>query len=430
MRTSNLVKFFSVIIIIGLLTYITNYGLNVFGYYIPGARDTRLGIDINGGIDATLFAIKQDGSKPTEKELDSAKVIMGRRLDAKNIVDRDITTDANSGSIVIRIPWKADEKDFNPQKAIDELGKTALLSFQEVDESKKDDKGNYLPTGKIVIQGAQVKDTGVETDSRTGGVVVSLELNEEGAKAFDEATGRLVGQRIAIFMDDQFISAPVVNERITGGRAVINGQRDAKEAAELAGVIKAGALPFKLEAKQVNSISPMLGKGALKVSVYAGAVAFAIICLFMILYYRLPGLIACVALLGQTIMQLLAISWPGLTLTLPGIAGIILSIGMGVDANVITAERIKEELKSGKTLRSAVDAGFDRAFSAIFDGNITVLIVAVILYIFGTGTMLSFAYSLGVGVLLNFINGVTISRILIKTVSNLDAAKKHWLYGA
>lgn len=430
MRKNNLVKFFSVIIVIGLLTYITNFGLNVFGLYIPGAKDIRLGIDINGGIDAALFAIKQDGSKPTQSELDSARISMGKRLDAKGIVDRDITTDANSGSIIIRIPWKADEKDFNPQKAIDELGRTALLTFQEVDEDKKDDKGDYLPTGRIVIQGTQVKDTGVATDSKTGSVVVELELNSEGAKDFEEATGRLVGKRIAIFMDEQFISAPMVNERIPGGKAMINGQRDVKEATELAGIIKSGALPFKLEAKQVNSISPLLGKGALDVSIKAGIVAFILVCLFMVLYYRLPGLIACVVLLSQVMMQILAISWPQFTLTLPGIAGIILSIGMSVDANVITAERIKEEIKSGKTLRAAVDAGFDRAFSSIFDGNITVLIVAVVLYIFGTGSMFSFAYTLGIGVLFNFVNGVTFSRILIKSVSNLDAAKKHWLYGA
>ncbi len=430
MRTSNWVKLFSVIIIIGLLTYITNFGLNLFGLYIPGAKDIRTGIDINGGIDATLFAIKEDGSKPTEAELESAKVIMGKRLDAKNIVDRDITTDATNGSIVIRIPWKAGEKDFNPQKAIDELGKTALLTFQEVDETKKDGNGAYLPTGKIVLQGIQVKNARPETNPETGAMDVALELNDEGARNFEEATGRLIGKPIAIFMDDQLISAPTVNDRISGGKAVITGQRDAVEASNLAATIRAGALPFKLETKQVNSISPMLGKGALDTSILAGMVAFGLVCLFMISYYRLPGLIACVALLGQTIMQLLAISWPGLTLTLPGIAGIILSIGMGVDANVITAERIKEELKSGKSLRAAVDAGFDRAFTAIFDGNITVLIVAVILYIFGTGAMLSFAYSLGIGVLLNFVNGVTISRILIKSVSNLKAAKKNWLYGA
>lgn len=429
MRGFNGVKLFSVVLIIGILTWITSFG-HLFGNKIPGAMDIRFGIDINGGVEAALYAVTKDGQKPSEKDLESAKTIIEKRLDAKNILDRDITTDANSGSILLRIPWKQDEKDFNPQKAIDEIGKTALLTFREVDENMRDEQGRYLPTDKIVIQGAHVVNTSVEPDNKNGGLVVALELNDEGASKFEEATGRLVGKPIAIFMDDQLISAPMVNQKISGGKAIITGQRDAKEAGELASIIKSGALPFKLEAKQMNSITPLLGKGALQVTTQAGMVAFILVCLFMVFYYRLPGLIACIGLLGQTVLQLLAISWPHITLTLPGIAGIILSIGMGVDANVITAERIKEELKNGKTLRAAIDAGFDRAFTAIFDGNITVLIAAAVLYFFGTGAMLSFAYSLGIGVLLNFLTGVTASRIMIKSVSHYSIAKNHWLYGA
>lgn len=429
MKNFDWVKFISVLLLIGILTWIAAFG-QLFGVKIPGAKDMRFGIDINGGIDASLFAVTKDNSKPSEQDLESARVIIEKRLDAASIVDRDVTTDANNGSILIRIPWKQDETDFNPQKAITEIGKTALLTFQEVDENKMDANGNYLPTGIVVLEGTDVEDTGVGSDNQNGGIVVTLKLNASGAKKFEEATGRLVGKRISIFMDDQFISAPTVSVKITNGEAIITGQRDAKEAGELASIIKSGALPFKLEAKQVNSISPSLGKGALQVTTQAGFVAFLLVSLFMILYYRLPGLIAVITLLAQTVMQLLAISWPHMTLTLPGIAGIILSIGMGVDANVITFERIKEELRSGKTLRAAIDSGFNISFSAIFDGNITVVIAAVVLYIFGTGAMLSFAYSLGIGVILNFITGVTFSRILIKSVSKLEVAKNHWLYGA
>lgn len=437
MNAKNGIKFFLVILIIGVFTWIAAFG-NVLGIKVPGVNDIRFGIDINGGVDATLFAITKDGKKPSEKDLDTAKVIIERRLDNKNILDRDVTVDYGSGSIIVRIPWKQGETDFNPQKAIDEIGATALLTFQEVDENKKDENGNYLPTGKIILEGKDVVDTGVVTDSRTGQIQVSLKLSSEGAKKFAEATTRLVGKPIAIFMDDQPVldaekrvnsHAPIVNEPITAGEAVITGQRGPEEAGELAGIIKAGALPFKLEAKRTNSISPMLGKGALMVMTQAGLVAFILVCLFMIGYYRLPGIIACIALLGQVVGQLLAISWPGITLTLPGIAGIILSIGMGVDANVIIGERIREELRSGKTLRASIDAGFDRAFSAVFDGNLTVLIAAVVLYIFGTGAMLSFAYSLGTGVLLNFLCGVTASRIMIKAASGLDIAQNRWLYG-
>ncbi|MEG6611748.1 protein translocase subunit SecD [Pseudoclostridium thermosuccinogenes] len=437
MSSKNGVKFFAVIFIIGILTWITVTG-DLFGIKIPGAKDIRFGIDINGGVDATLYAITQDGKVPSEKDLNAAKVVIERRLDNLNILDRDVTTDVESGSIILRIPWKQGETDFNPQKAISEIGATSLLTFQEVDESKVDEQGNYLPTGKIVIEGNDVVDTGVYTDPRTGQVQVTLKLSSEGAKKFAEATGRLIGKPIAIFMDDKPVldsngrvnsHAPIVSTQITNGEAVITGQRDAKEAGELAGIIKSGALPFKLEAKSTNSISPTLGKGALAVMLRAGAIAFVLVCLFMILYYRLPGALACIALLGQVVGQILAISWPGITLTLPGMAGVILSIGMGVDANIITSERIKEELKTGKTLKAAIDAGFDRAFSAVFDGNITVLISAIVLYIFGSGAMLSFAYSLGTGVLLNFLCGVTASRIMIKASSEAKFGKKHWLYG-
>ena len=437
MSSKNGVKFFAVILIIGILTWITVTG-DLFGIKIPGAKDIRFGIDINGGVDATLYAITQDGKVPSEKDLNAAKVVIERRLDNLNILDRDVTTDVESGSIILRIPWKQGETDFNPQKAISEIGATSLLTFQEVDESKVDEQGNYLPTGKIVIEGNDVVDTGVYTDPTTGQVQVTLKLSSEGAKKFAEATGRLIGKPIAIFMDDKPVldsngrvnsHAPIVSTQITNGEAVITGQRDAKEAGELAGIIKSGALPFKLEAKSTNSISPTLGKGALAVMLRAGAIAFVLVCLFMILYYRLPGALACIALLGQVVGQILAISWPGITLTLPGMAGVILSIGMGVDANIITSERIKEELKTGKTLKAAIDAGFDRAFSAVFDGNITVLISAIVLYIFGSGAMLSFAYSLGTGVLLNFLCGVTASRIMIKASSEAKFGKKHWLYG-
>lgn len=429
MRGNNGVKFLLVIVLIGVMTYLAAFGATIAGYKIPSVKDYRPGIDIQGGVHATLYAITADGSKPSDKNLESAKVIIGRRLDSKGILDRSITTDKVNGRIIIEIPWKKGEKDFNPQKAIDELGKTALLTFQEVDENKKTATGAYAPTGKIVIQGTQITDAKVETDTQNGGVVVSLELDSTGATSFEEATGRLKGKPIAIFMDEELISAPTVQNQISGGRAVITGQRDAKEAAELAATIRSGALPFKLEAKEVNSISPTLGEGALKVSIDAGIVAFILVCLFMLAYYRLPGILANIALLAHTVIQLLVISWSGITLTLPGIAGIILTIGMGVDANVIIFERIKEELKNGKTLRAAIDVGFKRAFAAVFDANMTTLITAIVLYIFGTGPIKGFAITLGLGVALSFFTAVTVSRIMLKSCADLDIAKHHWLYG-
>ncbi len=439
MKGNNGVKFFLVIAVIAALTYIAAAG-SFFGIPIKGAFDIRQGIDINGGIDATLFAMKTDGTKPTQKELDTAKVIINKRLDKLGILDREVAPDVNSGRIVLRIPWKPGEKNFDPDAAIKEIGKTALLTFREVDEKKLDAKGNYLPLEDtpekkyIVLQGTDIVDAMPQKNMENGGMQVSLTLSAAGKTKFAEATSRLIGKPIAIFMDDQFISAPTVQSAITNGEARItlgsaSDQAAVNEAKDLADTIRSGSLPFRLEAKQVNAISPLLGKGALKVTLDAFLVAFILVCLFMIGYYRLPGILACIALLGHTVLQLLFISWLGITVTLPGLAGIILTVGMGVDANVIIFERIKEEIRSGKTLRAAIDVGFKRAFTAILDANMTTMIAAVVLYIFGTGPMVSFAYTLGIGVLLSFLTAVTVSRIMIKSISDLDIAKHHWLYG-
>lgn len=431
MRGSNAVKFFSILVIIGILTWITAFG-SFLGFDIPGAKDIRPGIDIQGGVDAKLYAVTEDGSMPSKEDLEAAKIIIGKRLDAKKVYDKIITTDPQKGYILVQIPHKKGEA-FDPQKSIEEIGRTALLTFQEVDETKKSAEGAYLPTGKIVLQGTDIEDASAEL-SQEGGYEVGLKLTSEGSKKFSEATGRLIGKPIAIFMDDELISAPNVQSQITTTTARITlggtskeAQKD--EATELAGLIKSGSLPFKLVAKQVNNISPTLGANALKVSIDAFAVAFILICLFMIFYYRLPGLIASIALLLHTVMELLALSWIHITVTLPGIAGLILTIGMAVDANVIIFERIKDEMKNGKTLHAAIDVGFKRAFSAILDGNVTTLIAAAVLLKFGTGPIQSFAYTLAIGVILSFLTAVTATRIMMKAISDLDIAKHPWLYG-
>lgn len=433
MKGNSGLKFFLVIALIAVLAYICFAG-NFFGIKIPGARDIVPGIDINGGIDAMLYAVKEDGGKPTQDELDTAKVIIGKRLDKVGILDRELATDVNSGRIILRIPWAAGETEFDADKTLDMIGKTALLTFQEVDLDQTDELGNYKPTGRIVLQGTDIVDATPQKSTDMGGMQVSLTLSPEGKNKFAEATGRLINQPIAIFMDDQFISAPVVQAHITNGdaRITLGNRSDAEavaEAKELADTIRAGALPFKLEAKSVNSITPTLGKGALEITIKAFIVAFILICIFLLIYYRLPGLIACIALFGLAIMQLLAISWIDITLTLPGLAGVVLSVGMGVDANVIIFERVKEEIKSGKTLRAAVDLGFKRALAAILDGNLTTIIAAAILYIFGTGTMISFAYTLTIGVIISFFTALTLTRIMLKSVVNSNLFKGLWLYG-
>jgi len=431
MRGNNAVKFFSILIITGILTWIAAFG-SILGFEIPGARDIRPGIDIQGGVDAKLYAITKDGRVPSKDDLNAAKIIIGKRLDSKNVFDRIITTDIEKGFVLVQIPHKKGEK-FDPQKSIEEIGKTALLTFQEVDEAKKDANGNYLPTGKIVLEGTDIENAAAEL-AQEGGYEVGLKLSPKGSKKFSEATGRMIGKPIAIFMDEEFISAPNVQTQITTTTARITlggtaNEAQKAEAMELAGLIKSGSLPFKLVAKQVQNISPTLGSNALAVSVDALVVALILICMYMVFYYRLPGMIAAIALFLHTILELLALSWTGITVTLPGIAGIILTIGMGVDANVIIFERIKEEIRSGKTLRAAIDVGFKRAFTAVLDGNVTTLIAGIVLWKFGTGPIQSFALTLIIGVILSFVTAVTATRIMLRSVSDLDIAKHPWLYG-
>ena len=287
------------------------------------------------------------------------------------------------------------------------------------------------PDGSEVLDGTQVASATAGFDPNTSNPIVLLELNPTGAKAFADATGELVATQgeISIYMDQTLISSPRVISKITDGSAMITNIGTSQDAIDLAQKINAGALPFALEAISSSSISPRMGYGALKVMTTAGLLALGLIMLFMLLYYRLPGFVAMFCLLGQMVGILLAISIPQQTLTLQGIAGIILSIGMGVDANIIIAERIKEELNAGSSLTTSLANGFHKALSSVMDGNITVAIAAVILMIFGSGSMLSFGYSLLVGVILNGVTGVIANRLMIGSLSQYTALQNPWLYG-
>ena len=398
------------------LLFVAIYGIHIGSFNLKGANEMRFGIDIRGGVAATYTPKDLDGT-PTAEQLAKAKTIIETRMDAQNITDREVTVDDAHGSVIVRFPWKSDDTNFDPQAAIKELGETALLTFKD-------------PDGNVVLEGADVKKSYASTSQSDGSFVVNLELTTDGATKFSDATGRLVGKAISIYMDETEISSPTVETQITDGNAIITGQKSLKEAKALAEKINAGSLPFAMEANDAQIISPTLGRNALKVMEEAGLLAFLLVCIFMLLYYRLPGFVACIALVLQVVGQLLALSLPQFTLTLPGIAGVILSMGMGVDANVIIAERIKEELNAGKTLRSAISLGFDRAFSAVFDGNITTLIVAVVLIALGSGSLLSFGYTLLTGVLMNFVSGVTASRLMTSSLSEYKGLQKSWLYGA
>ena len=377
---------------------------------VHGAKEIRFGIDIRGGVEAIYVPTEYEG-KPTEAQLSSIRAVMETRLDNLGILDRDVIIDSTNGRVVVRFPWKSGDNNFDPDTAIEELGETALLTFKD-------------PSGNVVLTGSDVESASGGVDPQTGNNIVLLRLKPEGEAKFSEATGQLIGQQISINMDEQMISNPTVQTKITGNEATITGMSGPEEAIELANKINAGALPFAITATSSSTISPQLGSDALDVMIRAGAVAFVMLCLIMLARYRLNGFVATIALTAQVSGILLAISIPQQTLTLQGIAGIILSIGMGVDANVIISERIQEELVKGNNVRSAVEIGFDQAFSSVLDGNVTIAIAAACLIIFGSGSMLSFGYSLLVGVVLNLVCGATLSHHLTRSLVQFDGLRK------
>lgn len=394
------------VLVLILCVIVALLGIAVFGIgdTVKGVQKMRFGIDIRGGVEAVFEPVGIE-RKATKGELDAARNVIETRLDANNITDREVTIDKNGGYIIVRFPWKSDETTFNPEEAIAELGEMARLTF-------RDPEGNVVLEGKNVISSSPAM---MNTDiSNT--YAVKLEFDEEGTKLFADATEKLVGQKIAIYMDELLISDPIVNTKIPNGEAYIDHMESFDAAKSLSQKINAGALPFSLETTSFSTISPSLGSNALNIMVISGVIAFFLVCIFMIIIYKLPGVIACVVLLLQMVLQLLAISVPQYTLTLPGIAGVILSLGMAVDANIIISERITEEIGKGVTVRSAVINGYKNAFSSVLDGNVTTAIVAVILMFFGSGSMLSFGYTLLIGMIVNVFVGVTVSKKMLQCV--------------
>lgn len=413
--------FFIIVIIIAALSYISVAGISYTKgdnkvTVIKGAQDIRFGIDIKGGVDVTFTP--PEGTNVTKQQMEAAVERLNQRLDSHHISDREVYPDYTANRIIVRFPWQSSITTQDPQEAIKELGAMSQLYF-------KDENGNTLLTGDDVESATE------QVDPEHGGYEVALKFSAEGTEKFAKATEENQGKTISIYLDDKLVSSPTVESVITDGNAVINNPKgmELEEARNLAENINAGALPFELVTNNYNTISATLGQSALKVTVIAGIVALILVCLLLIIYYKIPGLIGCIALFGNVAASLLCISIPQFTLTLPGIAGIILSIGMDVDANVITAERIKEELRIGKTLDGAIDAGFDNSLAAILDGNVTVVIVAALLMIFGSGTVYSFGYTLIIGEIFNIIMGVFASRLMLKSISKYSGLRKNWLYG-
>lgn len=378
----------------------------------PLAFSIRQGLDLQGGTHVVLEAEDTDIAKVNDDAMNRVVTIMEKRVNALGLTEPIIQREGER-RVIIELPGVKD-----PDAAIQTIGKTAMLEFKDED-------------GNTVLTGTDLKDAQASTNQQSGQNVVNLEFSDEGAKKFADLTTKNVGRTIAILLDGEVLTAPNVREPILGGKAEISGQKSLEEAQNLAVVLRSGALPVKVNIIETRTVGPSLGQDSKDKSEMAFAIGIGVVLLFMILFYRLAGFIADVALMAYTVMLLGLLYLMDATLTLPGVAGIILTIGMAVDANVLIFEHFKEEYQTqGKSLRLAMDSGFKRAFTTIFDSNITTIIAAGVLFFLGTGTIRGFAITLGVGTILSMFTAITLSQYMLKLMINSKVFTNPSAYGA
>ena len=377
---------------------------------IPSVLDTdngiRLGLDLVGGSRIVYEAEIPDGYNQANlaDDMNSVQKVIRQRLTDKGFTEATVTLTGDN-RVTVEIPQIT-----NPEEAVQTLGTTAQLTFIDAD-------------GKEWLTGSDIKKATYGYGRPTGNEVtdvhyVQVQFTSEGQKKFAEATGNIAARTdgtntMAIVMDNQVISSPSVSSQIDSDSCVISGSFTRDSASELADLINAGQIPFSLKQVELRSVGPQLGADAMRTSLIAGAIGIVLVMLFMLIVYRIPGLVASIALCFYMVIEALIFSLVRVNLSLPGIAGIILSIGMAVDANVIIFERVKEELKNGKTVKSAIDSGFKRAFTAILDSNITTLIACAVLFFLGTGTIVGFATTLGIGVIVSMFTALTVTHFLL-----------------
>lgn len=415
-------KFIVTLVVVALLIYIALAGVYIGNFKIPSITDTengvRKGLDLVGGSVITYEAQIEDEDISADElatSMDSVVSMMRQRLNSLGLYEADITK-MGDRRVRIEIPSVND-----PEDAVQKLGSTAQLVFCDY-------QGNVFLTGADVVSAkSQYGQTNQNSNSQ---YFVSLQFTPEAAKIFASETDRISklgnGQNVIfILMDGEVVSSASVAYRIDSESCIIESPSfTSEETTWLADIITAGQLPFALKDVELRSVGPQLGEHALESSIMAALIGLAIVCIVMIIFYRLPGVMAVIALAAYTAIVCIIISAFRFNLSLPSIAGIILSIGMAVDANVVIFERVKEELKAGKSIKASVDGGFKSAFSAILDANITTLIAAFVLWEFGTGSIQGFALTLLTGVIVSFITALVLTRILLKCMVGFNISSR------
>ncbi|MGE5575866.1 MAG: protein translocase subunit SecD [Syntrophothermus sp.] len=397
MRRENLWRILGVLLVTALA--------GVALYFLP----LRLGLDLKGGVHVVLEGQDTPQIKVNEDVMQRTKNVIERRVNGLGVAEPVVQL-KGSNQIIVDLPGIRDQ-----QKAIEVIGKTAQLEFRD-------------PQGNVVVSGAQLIEARLSQDSY-GRPAVSFRLNSDAAAKFGAMTTANIGKQAPIVLDNEVISNPVIQGAITGGEGQITGNFTMEEAKHLVTLLNAGALPVPLKVIENRSVGPSLGKDAIDASVRAGIIGVILVLLYMFLYYRVPGLLADLALGVYVVLLMGALVTIHATLTLPGIAGLILSVGMAVDANVLIFERIKEELLAGKHLRAAIDAGFHRAFSSIFDSNVTTLISAIVLFIFGTGPIKGFAVTLSLGIIVSMFTAIVVTRLFMSLLVDRDPDRYVRLFG-
>lgn len=404
MKTGNVIKLLAVIIAVAVAVVFS------VPYLSDPVKGIPLGLDLRGGVHLVLQAeAGKDGAAVTKEDMEKARAIIERRVNEMGVSEPIVQADLDKKRIIVDLAGVQD-----PDKAVDILKTTAKLTFRD-------------PQGNVVLEGSELKDARAASSQQ--GYIVSLTFSSDGAKKFADITTKYVGQQIGIYLDNNLLQNPRVNEPILNGEAQITGYSSLEDAANYAVLLRSGSLPVSMSIAEKRQVGASLGVDSLNKSVSAAMYGVGFIFLFMLMLYRLPGLVANFSLIVYILLVLWALRSVDAVLTLPGIAGMILSVGMAVDFNIIVYERIKEELRLGKSLRAAVEAGFSRALITVIDSNLTTAIGAAVLFYFGTGPIKGFALTLIFGILASFFTAITFTRWVLRWIVGLNHRMNTFWFG-
>jgi len=406
MRRGNIIKLVALVIVVAAAVTLSIKPLT------DPVKGIPLGLDLRGGVHLVLQAEQDKNGTPiTKDDIDKAKAIIANRVNALGVSEPIVQTDYDKKRIIIDLAGVND-----PDKAVETLKTTAKLTFRD-------------PQGNVMLQGDDLKDAKGGQAQAQGQYVVNLTFSAEGGKKFADLTTKLVGQRLGVYLDDKLLTNPSVNVPILDGQAEITGYTTLDAAANDAVLMRSGSLPVSMSIAEKRQVGASLGVDSLHKSIQAGLYGLIFIFMFMLVFYHLPGAVADFSLIVYGLIVMWVFWMFRVVLTLPGFAGFILSIGMAVDFNIIIYERVKEEVRAGKSLRAGVESGFSRAFVTVIDAHVTTFIAAMTLYAFGTGSIKGFAMTLGIGIIASLFTAITFTRLVLRLTVGINPNMKTTWFG-